>query len=139
MDSVEKQVTALEEEMKAIKTTFAMASTSLSVYVANLTFTTTPDQVTITGPDAATYWGEERVVLTFDTIGGVNAIAALEFSGSYNSGVIYRPPVVRRVPYTGGARWVIETWPSGDGTGVTFNFTVCSSAEGTLTAEMIWQ
>ena len=138
-DKVEKQLETLESELKALKITFNRASSSLEIYANLLHFETTPDQVVITGPDAATYYGAERVELTFDALGGVNALAVLEMTGNYNSGVIYRPPIVRRVPYIGGARWIIESWPYGGGTPIEYDFTVVSNVDGVLSAKMIWE
>ena len=138
-DKLENKLEALESELKALKTTFNRASSSLQIYVNLLHFETTTDEVVITGPDAATYYGAERVELTLDAIGGVNALAVVEMTGNYNSGVIYRPPIVRRVPYNGGAKWIIESWPFGDGTPIKYDFTVVSNVDGNLTAKMIWQ
>lgn len=83
------------------------------------------------------YDDNEAVVVTLETTAGTNTLAILELTtnGTYM-------PVIRRVPYTGGARWVVTAPPrysGGNWQPTTYNFTVQTLVDGTLSAGMRWE
>ena len=74
-------------------------------------------------------------MVTFDTSRGSNTIATLEISVDNTSA----SPIVQRVNYSGGARWIvtgqpyIPSYPNWLPT--TYTFTVHSMVDGIITAE----
>lgn len=140
MINVEKQIRDLNNEADALKVAFEMSAMTIPVKTKELTFNTSKNSVTITipGQQPVTYADYERTILTFTTNLGQNTIAQLELTTNGNY-----PPVVRRLAYNGGARWMIMGGPRFDGGGnwaaTTYNFTVHSAIDGTLSAKMVWQ
>lgn len=140
MSSVEKMIRDNNAEADALKVAFEMSAMNIPVKTKELTFNTSKNEVSISmsGQPTYTYADYERTILTFNTDYGQNTLAQLELTtnGEY-------PPVVRRLAYSGGARWMIMGAPRFDGGGdwvaTTFNFTVHSAIEGTLSAKMVWQ
>ena len=140
MSSVEKMVRDNNAEADALKVAFEMSAMNIPVKTRELAFNTSKNEVSISMPGQPTYTyaDYERTILTFTTDRGQNTLAQLELTtnGEY-------PPVVRRLAYSGGARWMIMGAPRFDGGGnwvtTTFNFTVHSAIDGNLSAKMIWQ
>lgn len=141
---VEKEVKKLEDEMKALKATFEKMALQMPVFTNSVNFTTSanPMHIDYSGGSTYDFDGNERVVVTLSTNSGVNTLATLEiemdgFTSDFK---------VKRVPYSGGARWIIYNSPnygevSGDYQRIDTNytFTVQSAVDGTLEAKMIWQ
>ena len=129
----------LRRELQALKTAYAAVATTIPLKTKNLTFTTSENVCHYhSGGTDYDYAAFERIVITLDTPEGVNTIAKLEFS-------IDSPFVlsVKRVPYNGGARWIVTGVPNQQGGGAwapsTYNFAVQTLVDGTLTAKMFWE
>lgn len=137
--NTEKQLLKLEEEVKALKNAFQQTALQLPVFTYTLDFTTTVNNVTVkqSGYDPLTFEGASRVVVTFTSSFGANALATLEIDyddGGYGMSSLK----CRRVPYSGGARWIVYNDATGGGT-IDYKFVVHSAVQGTLGAKMIWQ
>lgn len=129
-----KKLRELRQEAQALKLAFAQAATKLSLFSKEFTFSTSENIQTTGG---ITVSGQERVVVTLTTRVGANTIAKLEVSGDYAT-----VPIVRRVPFSGGARWVVTAPPKlsgGNWQATNYRFVVQSLVNGTLSARMIWQ
>lgn len=136
--TVSEIVRNLKRELAALKQTFRKSATSIPLYTKTLSYATSKNacrQVySGTGFD---YEDNERVVVTLNTSEGANTLAKLEIDGDYDI-----PPIIRRVPYSGGARWVVANAPrysSGGWAPTHYNFTVQTLVNGTLAAKMIWE
>lgn len=133
--TTEKWISELEAESKALKQGFDRSASNMSVFTKTVSITTTKNAITITEPGGFTTTSndQERIVVTFNTKNGSNTIAKLEFttSSSYM-------PIKRLTTYSGGARWILSNNPMTDGSGnwieTTYNLTVQSFLDGTLTA-----
>ena len=128
----------LRNEYWALKMAFEAAATNVKLTTKTLTYTTSKN---------ACHWSDsgfnfdyednERVVVTLATSSGANTLAKLEISGNYTE-----LPIVRRVPYSGGARWIVSNAyriSGGAWAATTYNFTVQTLVNGTLSAKMIWE
>ena len=161
---VEKQISQLEEEIQAIKSSFELQAASAQVETKTITFSTSANiirwsnsspynplqwETLVSLPKAQNgdCYGNEEILVTFNCASGSNTIASLEIKEiSVNAGVVFLS--ARRIPYSGGARWIINLPPNttldGD-TGYhiwspsTIQIAVQSMIEGTLEAKMIWQ
>jgi len=163
----EQQLNTLEEEIKAIKTSFQQTASMMDVYTTILDFSTSPNIVRwngnghweplkypwldslsgISSDSSGNYtgYGRERVVVTFNCSGGINTFASLEMDLiEANGNAVW----CKRVPYDGGARWVVlfhaNEERDGQGRWVSWKptvvrFAVESAIPGTLEARMIWQ
>lgn len=131
--NLEKRIKDLRRELHALKAAFMASGTQINLFTKTLAYNTKENLVTEGG---FTYDDQERVVVTFDTTEGVNTLAKLEISGNYDM-----VPVVRRVPYNGGAKWVVSSTPrySGGWQATSYNFVVQSLVNGTVSAKMIWE
>lgn len=166
---VENQIVKLEREIEAIKSSFEQSAATMNVYTSEIYFETSPNHITwndnghwepiryawldslagITQDSQGNYsgYGRERFVITFDCDGGSNTFASLELTPVGVSQI----PIVwsKKVPYSGGARWVVLVWDNGtystDGSYTytwrpnRFNIAVQSAMPGRLGAKMIWQ
>lgn len=139
MDNVEKQLNALETEARALKIAYEQVATSMPVFTTRLDFTPTKNELIARyGSTSRTENDIERVVLTLDTERGTNTLATLELETNADAA-----PNIRRVPYKGGARWVITnqprvqsgSWWSGNWLPTTYRFQVQSLVKGSLRAE----
>lgn len=138
MSSVEKQIQDLNTEADALKVAYEAAAMNIPVVTKTLSFTTSKNEISITfGGQTTTYPDYERTVLTFTTAYGQNTVAQLELTTNGTA------PAIKRVPYNGGARWILNAPPRLDGNNnwlsTTYNFTVQTAIDGTLSAKMIWQ
>lgn len=135
MINVEIKLRNLQKEARALKATFEQAAGKLPLITKTLSFSTSRNAVTENG---FTYDDLERVVVTIATASGANTLAKLEVSGNYDT-----LPVVRRIPFSGGARWIVTTNARIDSsynwTPTVYQFTVQTLTNGTLTAKMIWE
>lgn len=139
MSNVEKQIKELNTEADALKVAYEAAAMNIPVVTKTLSFTTSKNEISITfGGQTTTYPDYERTVLTFATAYGQNTVAQLELTTNATLS-----PKIQRVPYSGGARWIINAQPRLDGNNnwlaTTYNFTVQTAIDGTLSAKMIWQ
>ena len=134
--NTEKVLSGLEEEVKALKNAFEQTGLQLPVYTYDLYFTTTVNHVRITYPGGqyVDFDGAGRTVVTFTSERGSNALANLEIY--YNDGGIGLSELkYRRVPFPGGARWVVYD----QGGVINYHFVVHSTVPGSVGAKMIWQ
>lgn len=137
MINTQKILKELRQEYKNQKVAFEQAGTNLNLFAKTLSFSTSKNTVTQTVSGSSfSYEDLERVIVTLDTASGSNTLAKLEISGDYDT-----VPIVRRVPYSGGARWVITTSPKlagGNWSSTNYNFVAQTLVNGTLSARMIW-
>lgn len=163
----EKEVEKLEGEIKAIKASFQQSASMMEVYTASCNFSTSPNVITwngnghwtplhytwldtlygqtVDGSGNTTGYGRERIIVTFTCTGGINTFASLELEPiDMNDGTVW----IKRIPYSGGARWVVYLNPNGvyNGQGVwqswkanKLKFYVQSAMAGTVGAKMAWQ
>lgn len=145
MDSnAEKEIKALEQEIDAQKVAFEKMASQLPVFTETISFTTKRNEVTLTPIDQPEYAyttdGNERVQVTFATESGANTIAVLEIDSDNEDTIDF---VIERIPYAGGARWIITAVPRYDSSwnriDTHYTFRVHSIMEGTLEARMIWE
>lgn len=136
MNNTEVTIQKLEEEVKALKNAFSQTALQLPVFTYTIYFTTTVNQITIQEPGypSFTFDGSGRTVVTFDSAAGVNTLAFLEIEYD-DGGYGMSDTKVRRVPYSGGARWIVYDM----GGQIDYKFVVHSAVQGTLGAKMIWQ
>ncbi len=138
---IETELKKLEEEIAAQKAVYEKMATQMPVFTKSINFTTSGNRIKIVYPGGTEYEtdGNERVVVTFATSRGSNTLAVLEMT----TDGLHSDLKVRRVPYTGGARWVVYSMPNYDGNAnridTHYTFTVQSAVDGTLGAKMIWQ
>ena len=99
--NTEDKLQTLEDELKALKTSYEQNASEIIIYEAS----------------APVPGGATPTKITFDTVDGLPAIASL------------RGAIVKRVPYSNGAKWII----SGDI--FTTTFRVYSMQEGTITVQ----
>lgn len=142
--NTEKRIHKIENEIEALKTAFAREATNLVIFTKTKDFATSKNEITArqSGYDPHTYYGDERVIVTFDTENGANTPAILELTSdnAYSTGS-YGRLVVQRLPYNGGARWQVEAPPNDMNSwrATNYRFVVHSLINGTLGAKMIWQ
>lgn len=137
---MEKELIRLEEEIKAQKAAYEKMALQMPTFTTSVDFTTLANPMSIDqGSGAYNFDGNERVVVTFTTSRGSNTLAVLEMI----SDGLKADLKVKRIPYTGGARWIVYDLPNFDSGGnridTHYTFTVQSAVEGTLGAKMIWQ
>jgi len=135
--NVEKELKKLEDESKAMKAAFERSAAQIPIFTKTVRHSTSQNRITLKYPGGGTsYNGDpESVIVTFNTNSGINTLAKLEATTD-NS----RLPLVRRVPFSGGARWSVTANPKGDFDGnnwspTNYTFTVQAASEGTLTTE----
>lgn len=146
MANTSQRIQDIKRELRAQKMAFQRASNTLPLYTKTLTFNTKKNACHVEdlwypGSDYD-YEGYERIVVTLDTTSGANTLANLEMSIKSNSSDF--PLITRRVPYSGGARWIVMVDPNYimlDRTWITttIEFSVHSLVDGTLSAKMIWE
>ena len=143
MATTSQRLGIIRRELQAQKAAFRRASTNLQLYTKTLTFQTSKNECHFkdTNPPVFEYDYEdnERVVVTLTTPSGYNTLATIEISGNYDV-----MPVVKRVPFTGGVRWYVSTsprynWDDHTWLPTTYNFTVQTLINGTLSAKMYWE
>jgi hypothetical protein len=102
--STEEWVAKLDIESNALKQAFERSAYSMQVITKTLNFSTTQNAVTVSGSFGSfTSSDPERLIVTYDTFSGANTAAKLELSTNY----LFSYPKVRRIPYLGGARWIV--------------------------------
>lgn len=137
---MEQELTRLEDEINAMKATFEKTALQMPVFTHSIEFKTSANKITMNQSGSTfDFDGNERVQVTFDTARGSNTLAVLEMQ----SDGIKADLKVKRVPYTGGARWIVYDMPNynsgGNRIDTNYTFTVQSAVDGVLGAKMIWQ
>lgn len=162
--SVEKQMSQIEEEIKAIKDSFEQSASSMKIYTNETTYQTKANTMRISNSGTynplqwsriisipqdvyGNWFGPEIVVVTFDCPAGNNTFASLELSKEPLAAL--DSTSVRRVPYAGGAKWLIEVQPNVDSdpdhssyylwNPTTLNIAIQSASEGVIGVKMIWE
>lgn len=134
MIRIQNLIQNLRKEAQAMKVAFERSATAVALITKTTSFQTKKNLVT---EDGFSYEDLERVVVTLAGSEGANTIAKLEVAGDYDT-----VPIVRRVPFSGGARWVVTTaakYSGGAWAPTTYQFTVHSLVRGELSAKMIWE
>ena len=120
-------------ESSAIKQAFNRAATTIPMFTKSASISTSKNAVTMVTPSSTTTINDqERVVITWNTLTGMNTIGTLEIAPNDNPSL----PLIRRVAYTGGARWIINNHPdtsTGSWRPTPYSITVHSFVDGTLT------
>lgn len=160
----EQQVQKLEQEIKALRTAFEQNAASMNIQTFTLEFTTSRNTTdwSNSSPYNPLQWdslismpmdsngnriGMETIEVTFDCSAGINIFANLEINTIEVSNNNWAVISSRRIPYSGGAKWLITVNPNiqmiGD-TGIyewspsKLLFAVQSAAPGIISARMIW-
>lgn len=160
---VDSQLQKIEQEIESIRTAFSQNASSMTIYTSTLDFTTSRNTTNWSNSSAyspleweplismyRTSGGDrfdtETIEVTFACTAGINTFANLEIDfTSIASGLAVVSS--RRVPYSGGARWIVTVRPNSttDGSGYDvwvpsrLRLAVQSAVQGNLTARMIWQ
>lgn len=127
----------IRRELQAQKSAFERGASTLNLYTKTLTYSTKKNACRWQDSGSTfNYEDNERVIVTLTTTSGANTLAKLELTGNYST-----LPMVRRVPYSGGARWIVATSPrySGGWQPTDYTFTVQTLVNGTLSAKMYWE
>lgn len=160
---VDQQLQKVEQEIESIRSAFVYNASNMDVYTSTLTFTTSKN--TTNWSNSGSYnplqWAPltsmytssggdrfdvETVIVTFTCDAGINTFANLEINFvDVKAGLAVVS--CRRVPYSGGARWLVTVQPKStmDSLGYytwqasILKFAVQSATPGNLTAKMIWQ
>lgn len=131
MSSVEQWLSRLEDEGKSLKQGFERSATSMELFTRTATHSTSRNPITLTDQFGSyTHSDPERVIVTFNTNSGANTLAKLELSTNNPS-----MPVVRRLPFSGGARWSVTASTRDSSTWVptNYSFTVHALIDGIIT------
>ena len=138
---MQAELKKLEDEIEAQKAAYEKMAIQMPIFTKSINFTTSVNSMNIRYPDGTNYSfeGNERVMVTFTTSRGSNTLATLEFT----SDGIRADLKTKRVPYSGGARWIVYDIPNYDAGGnridTHYTFTVQSAVDGILGAKMVWQ
>lgn len=160
---VDSQLQKIEQEIESIRTAFSQNASSMAIYTSTLDFTTSRNTTnwSNSGSYSPLEWeplismfqssngdrfAAETIEVTFTCNAGINTFANLEIDFvevSPGWAVVSS----RRVPYSGGARWLVITRPNFSGSTpgeytwlpTRLRFAVQSAMQGNLTARMIWQ
>lgn len=128
---VEKDLQKLEEEINALKSFFQQSATTLSLVSYNSTITTTSREYVVSNASyfnplqwqplfrylkeggtiyEGPYFADEVIRVTFRSDSGSNTLAHLEIDDLSSGGGNVRQ--IKRVSFSGGARWVINCEPN---------------------------
>lgn len=166
-ERTEKQLKSLEQEIKALKTSFEQSASSMEIYTTRTTFTTQVNKFSFTSPpsfdyenwwrimgyidqhdstDRSSYFADEPVIITFRSENGQNVLANLEIGANGDSTSFIK---IMRVPFNGGARWKLLCEPHLEPVGNpveyynwspwVLNIAVQAGVRGTLEVKMAWQ
>lgn len=136
MASVSKKIQNIKRELQALKIGFARSARQIPLTTKTLTFDTKKNACDMSG---IPYEGDERVIITLDTAQGANTLAILEISGNFEIA-----PVVKRLPYSGGARWEVMNsprinWLDHTWLPTTYIFAIQTLVDGSVSARMEWE
>lgn len=99
----ERWIAKLEAEEKALKQAFQQSALKLDVITKNATFSPSRNAITTTYSGGSSTTNDvERFIVTFNTSSGSNTLATLELSTDSTF-----LPRVRRLPHTGGVKWMV--------------------------------
>lgn len=139
MTSVENKLLLLENEGNALDVAYERQGSTIPVYSSNKVIHSTAENkitMTYTKYPTATIDDPERMVVTYDTETGVNTLAALEIDVE-NPSSTGTWPIWRRIPYSGGAQWIVEIPVQYDANyariATVLDFVVQAMVPGTLT------
>lgn len=133
MLTTSKIIKDLRQEYHAQKAAFEQSASNILLYTKSINFSTSQNEWTFYEQGGSFTSNEpERVVVTLATNTGSNTLAKLEISTDGAA------PIVRRVPFSGGARWVVTAPAKAGWSATNYNFVVQTLVNGTLTAKMIW-
>ena len=161
MTRVDNQLQKLEQEIESIRTAFSQNASTMTVYTSTIDFTTSENITnwSNSGSYNPLQWeplasmektasgdrfGAETIEVTFSCNAGINIFANLEIKFvDVKEGLAVLN--CRRIPYSGGARWIVTVQPKStmDGYGnytwlpSKLKFAVQSAAQGNLTARML--
>ena len=137
--NLEKELSKIEKEIRDIKNAFEQTARQLPVFTYSVDYSSPNNHMKITYQGGTSYEMDNlpsRTVVTFDTATGSNTLATLEMQ---IQGEIVQMGMgnycARRVPYSGGARWIVYN----SSTPTNFTFVVHSAVRGTLGVKMIWE
>ncbi len=125
MSNVEKQLTELENESKALHAAFEQSAGSLRLFHKTIKFKGESVWIAEEPGSVFGHRGRRRVCLTYETTLGIRTIAQLDSGGGHIG-----TQLAKRVPYDKGARWIIRTDSE-------HTLTVHAMLDGKLTAEII--
>lgn len=143
MATVSKKIQIIKRELQALKIGFARSARQIPLTTKTLSFNTKKNachfEDRLNPGFDYNYEDDERVIVTLNTTQGTNTLAILEISGNYDLA-----PVVKRLPYSGGARWSVTTSPRYDWNDhswlpTTYNFTIQTLVDGSMSARMEWE
>jgi len=137
--TIEARVAKLENEAAALKAAFVRSATTMPIYTKTAQIATTQNLIRYQFDYEGQHvdyeaTGSERIVVTLRTPNAINTIAKLEVATNY----VNAKPTVRRIPYAGGARWIVMGMSNGGGSNwqsTTYNISVLTMVDGTLTVE----
>lgn len=129
---VESWLSQLERESDALKQSFQQSATSVNFIMQEISYTTQRNPLTITNQwGTNTTNGPERTIITFSTSSGANTVVKIEMTSSQTLA-----PLVRMVPKSGGAQFMITNNPDTDSGGnwraTNYTFRVYSFIDGSL-------
>ena len=137
--NVEQQIEKLESEIKALKTGFEQTALTIPVVTKTTSITAAQNKLDVKYTYGGTTYeydenAAERLLVTFTTSRGSNTIAVLEVQADHTDA----SPVVQRIKYSGGAKWIITGQPHFSGQtwqATSYTITVHSMVDGTLSVE----
>lgn len=139
MANIEKQIADLESEGKNLDVAYVRTAANIPIYTKNASYSTAANIITMTYPGggSSSFPDNERTLITFSTNTGANTIAELEVNVLNPNPTAGVWPIVRRIPFSGGAQWIVVVNPNID---ANFNrqptnlgFMVVSMIPGTMT------
>ena len=138
MVNTEQQIANLENEGKNLDVAHARTATNIPIYTKNVSYSTAANMITVTYPGGSdSFPDDERIIITFNTDTGANTIAELEVNVLNQNPTAGTWPTVRRVPFSGGAQWLVRVNPNFDANfnrqPTNLDFLVVSMIPGTIT------
>lgn len=116
--TTEQWLSSLENESKALKQGFERSATTIPLFTKSTNFSTSRNALNLSFSGGSVVVSDpERVIVTFNTSNSLNTLAKLEIQTDSN-----RLPLVRRLPYSGGARWSVTAGTKNDSTWETTNY-----------------
>lgn len=128
---IEENIQKLENEVKALKSSFEQSASMMNINSVQTTFTTSPNTYTYTNsspytpldwqplwdylaeggtPFEGPFYGNEQILVTFRTDSGSNSLVDLEIDVLSPSTPL--PIHIMRINYNGGARWILDCRPN---------------------------
>lgn len=138
MADIEQQIANLETEGKNLDVAYARTATNIPIYPKKASYSTAANMITMTYPGGSSQVpSNERTLVTFNTDTGANTIAELEVNVLNPSQTAGTWPIIRRIPFSGGAQWIVMVNPNFDANfnrqPTNLDFLVVSMMPGTIT------